>query len=100
MGDGVFKVQCPCCGATLEIDAEAQTLLTHQAPKRETIPADLREAVKKLKSEESTRDERFRQQVEAEREHVRTLGKRFDGLLKKARSEGPPVRTLRDIELD
>jgi hypothetical protein len=100
VADGVFKLRCPCCGAALEIDAEAQTLLTHQAPKREMVPADLREAVKKLKSEESTRDERFQKQVQAEREHERTLEKRFDGLLKKARSEGPPARTLRDIDLD
>ena len=96
----LFHIQCPCCGAALEIDAETGTLLSHRSPKRETVPADLRDAVKKLKNEEGERDARFRQQVAAEREHEKTLGKRFDGLLKKARSEGPPTRPLRDIDLD
>ena len=100
MVEDFFHVQCPCCGADLEIDAETRTLLSHRAPKREAVPADLREAVKKLKSEEGKRDERFRQQVAAEREHEKTLAKRFDGLLKKARSEGPPTRPARDIDLD
>ena len=100
MDEGVFEVECPCCGATLEIDAESGHVLAHRKPERSTTPTDLSEAVKRLRSEESTRDERFRKQVEAERAHGQSLEKRFDGLLKKARSEGPTPRPIRDIDLD
>jgi len=100
MGESVFKLACPCCGAALEIDAEARVILSHKAPKPAAIPTDLREAVQKLKKEEHGRDERFRQQVEAEREHEKILAKRFEGLLKKARSEGPVKPGPRDIDLD
>lgn len=100
MDDGVFEVECPCCGAALEIDAETGRVLAHRKPQPSASPADLGEAVKRLRSQENTRDERFRKQVEAERSHTRSLDKRFDGLLKKARTEGPAPRQLRDIDLD
>ena len=100
MDEGVFEVECPCCGATLEIDAESGHVLAHRKADRTATPADLGEAVKRLRSQESTRGERFRKQVEAERAHGQSLAKRFDGLLKKARSEDPAPRLPRDIDLD
>jgi hypothetical protein len=100
MDEGVFEVECPCCGATLEIDADSGHVLAHRKAERAATPADLGEAVKRLRSQESTRDERFRKQVEAERAHGQSLEKRFEGLLKKARSEGPTPPPTRDIDLD
>jgi hypothetical protein len=100
-GAGLFEVECPCCGATIEIDAGSRLIVGHRKPvPRSVAPPDLREAVERLRSEESTRDERFRKQVEVERAHGKTLEKRFDGLLKKARSEGPVTRPPRDFDLD
>ncbi len=98
--DGVFEFECPCCGATLEVDAETGVLLSHRAPKRTSAPADLQDAVRRLKSEQSSRSERFRQQFEAEEQHGKTLEKRFEGLLKKAKTEDPTPRFPRDIDLD
>jgi hypothetical protein len=100
MDDGVFDVECPCCGAKLEIDADSGQVLAHRKVERPSGPTDLGEAVQRLRSQESTREERFRKQVEAERAHGQSLEKRFDGLLKKARSEGPGTRPTRDIDLD
>ena len=82
------------------MDAATQTILTHQAPKPESVPEDLQEAVQRLKAEQGARDERFRQQVDLERQHGQTLENRFEGLLKKARTEGPQKPALRDIDLD
>lgn len=98
--DSVFQAKCPCCGASLEVDADRRVILSHEAPKREHVPTGLREAVLELKSEERTREERFREQFAAERRHGEDLQKRFDGLLEKASSEGPPKKFTRDIDLD
>ena len=100
MDDSIFQIECPCCGATLEVDGERRVVLSHVAPKPDLIPVDLREAVIELKSRERNRDERFRQQFEAEKKHGQDLQKRFDGLLEKAQSEGPAERPLRDIDLE
>ena len=100
MPDEVFETDCPCCGAILEIDASNQVILSHQIPAAETTTRDLREAVQQLKAAENSRDEQFQQQVAAKRRHEEEAGKRFDGLLKKARTEGPVKPALRDIDLD
>ena len=100
MGQDLYNLTCPCCGAVLEVDAATQTILTHQAPKPESVPEDLQETVRLLKAEQGTRDERFREQVDLERQHGQTLDNRFEGLLKKARTEGPQKPGLRDIDLD
>ena len=100
MPDEVFETECPCCGAILEIDGSNQVILLHEAPAPETSTHDLREAVHQLKAVESSRDEQFQRQVAAKRRHDEEAGKRFDGLLKKARTEGPVKPALRDIDLD
>ena len=100
MPDEVFETDCPCCGAILEIDASNRIILSHQVPEPETTTHDLREAVQQLKAAESTRDQRFRDQVAAKRRNEEQANKRFDGLLKKARTEGPVKPALRDIDLD
>ena len=100
MPHGVFQVKCPCCDATLEVDVENETILSHQEPVRPGTPTDLLEAVKDLKAKEGTRDERFQKHVESEKRHGAELEKRFKGLLKKTKSEGPVQPSLRDIDLD
>ena len=100
MPDEVFETECPCCGAILAIDGSNQVILSHELPAPETSTHDLREAVQQLKAVESSRDEQFQQQVAAKRRHEEEAGKRFDGLLKKARTEGPVKPALKDIDLD
>ena len=100
MADDLFEVQCPCCGGRLEISAETETVVHHEAPKPESIPQDLQEAVRRVKAAESGREERFQKRLDAQRQHDKTLDKRFEGLLKKAKDSGPPERYTRDIDLD
>jgi len=96
----IFETKCPCCGAALEIDAESRTILSHREPRRSEIPADLRKAVEQIKADESTREERFRQGFETQKRQEEDLQKRFQGLLKKAKSGGPQKPGIRDIDLD
>ena len=64
MGQDLYNLTCPCCGAVLEVDAATQTILTHRVPKPASVPQDLQEAVNRLKAEQGTRDQRFREQVD------------------------------------
>ena len=48
MGQDLYNLTCPCCGAVLEVDAATQTILTHQAPKPESVPEDLERAISAL----------------------------------------------------
>jgi hypothetical protein len=95
-----FDVECPCCKATLRVDPETGAVVRHQAPKRPPVVGDLREAAQKLRSEEQRRDQVFRKQVEAEKVHGKVLEKKFDELLKQAKTEPIQRPRLRDIDLD
>jgi hypothetical protein len=94
-----FEVPCPCCGATLVIDANLKRVVSHVEPEREDKP-DLDAAQKILAEEKARRESVFQQSVEAEKTRGDALSKRFEEALRQARDEpvGPPPK--RDFDLD
>jgi hypothetical protein len=91
----LLEVRCPCCEATLQVDAATGAVITHKEKPRPVPVEDLKAAVARLKQEESERDEKFQKQVERERQNQGLLNKKFDELLKQAKADpdkGPPKR--------
>jgi hypothetical protein len=100
MAKGLFEVECPCCNATLKIDAETRAVIAHTVPEKPPAINDLAAEVAKLKGESGRRDEVFRKQFEAERSHGKVLEKKFDELLKQAKENPDLTPPKRDIDLD
>jgi hypothetical protein len=100
MASEMFEVRCPCCKAALKVDPETRQVISHVVHEKPPPIEDLQEAVQKLKGEEKKRDQIFRQQVEAEKGHGKALERKFDELLKQAKSEPITKPGLRDIDLD
>jgi len=100
MSATVFQVECPCCKTALKVDAETHAVISHQAPEKPPAIEDLGLAIQKLKGEEEKRDQVFRKQFEAEKSHGRVLEKKFDELLKQAKTEPVGKPGIRDIDLD
>ena len=101
MPAGIFEVECPCCKAALKVDPETGSVISHREPVKPPVIEDLQEAVQKLKGAEQKRDQVFRKQVEAEKTHGKVLEKKFEELLKQAKSEpAPKGGGIRDIDLD
>ena len=99
-GDGpVFRLDCPCCGANLVVDAMRGVVLESSEPGNARKGADLKDAGLILKEESSRIHDRYRQIVEAEKGRGATMEKRFKDFLEKAKDE-PPPRPVRDIDLD
>jgi predicted nuclease with TOPRIM domain len=91
----LIEVHCPCCEARLQVDSATGAVITHKEKPKPAPVEDLKAAVARLKKEESERDEKFRKQVERERQNQEILNKRFDELLKQAKADpekGPPKR--------
>jgi hypothetical protein len=91
----LLEVQCPCCEASLQVDAATGAVITHKEKPKPVPVEDLKAAVARLKKEESERDEKFQKQVDRERQNQEVLSKKFDELLKQAKSDpdkGPPKR--------
>ena len=95
----VVKVDCPCCGTSLVIDAAQGVVLESRQPVNPRKEADLKDAQQVLKEESSRIEERYRQIVEADKGRGATMEKKFKEFLDKTKDE-PAQKPVRDIDLD
>lgn len=86
---GLFDLQCPCCKATLKVDADTKTVITFTEPPQKRTVEDLNAAAQALKGEEARREALFQKSVEAHKNNADVLSKKFDELFKKAKEDDP-----------
>ena len=93
-----FEVTCPCCSATLVIDANLRRVVRHEEPSRGDKP-ELSHADRILAEEAARREALFAKSFESERTRDDALSKRFEEALKQAGTE-PITKPTRDFDLD
>jgi hypothetical protein len=93
-----FTVECPGCGGKLTIDPEVQAVIAHEAPPPRRTLGDLSAAVDALRSRSQEREQRFREQVQAEASRNKVLDRKFQEGLKKAKDSPDPPRRPFDFE--
>jgi hypothetical protein len=93
-----FEVACPCCKATLVVDANLRRIVRHVEPPSADRP-ELDNAQHILAEEAARREALFQQSVAAERTRGDALAKRFEEALRQARDE-PVTKPTRDFDLD
>jgi hypothetical protein len=93
-----LEVQCPCCSATLVVDANLGRVISHREPERGDRP-ELSDAQRILAAEAARREALFDQSVQAERTRGDALARRFEEALKQAHTE-PVSKPVRDFDLD
>jgi hypothetical protein len=94
-----LEVVCPCCGATLTVDAELGKVLFHQSPPKQDKGPDLDYATQLLKKEAERREALFRQSADDQRTQSELLDRKFKEAFEKTKDKptGPPIR---DFDLD
>jgi hypothetical protein len=93
-----IEVQCPCCHATLVIDANLGRIVSHNEPERGDKP-ELNDAARILADEAARREALFEQSFHAEKNRNDALTRRFEEALKQAKQE-PITKPMRDFDLD
>jgi hypothetical protein len=93
-----FETTCPCCQATLVIDANLKRVVRHVEPVRGDRP-ELSDAHRILAEEAARREALFQQSVSAEKGRGDALSKRFEEALRQAHQE-PITKPTRDFDLD
>jgi hypothetical protein len=93
-----FEVTCPCCSASLVVDANLQRVIRHSDPPSGPRP-ELDDAQRILAEQAARREALFQQSFAAERNKDDALTKRFEDALKQARDE-PITKPTRDFDLD
>jgi tRNA(Arg) A34 adenosine deaminase TadA len=93
-----FQVPCPCCGATLIIDANLRRVVGHEEP-RTGPQRDLDDVQRLLNEEAARREALFEQSFRQEKERDTVLDRRFREALEQAKKE-PVTRPTRDFDLE
>jgi hypothetical protein len=94
-----LEVVCPCCGATLTVDAELGKVLFHQAPVKQDKGPDLDFATQLLKKEADRREALFRQSADDQKTQSELLDRKFREAFEKTKDQ-PTEKPLRDFDLD
>ena len=94
-----FDVICPDCGAILKVDPETRGILSHTPAPRKRTFEDFEAAAKAMREQDERKESIFRQSVDAERNKVDLLEKKFAEALRKAK-DAPAGKPLRDFDLD
>jgi glutaredoxin len=98
--DKAFEVTCPHCHAVLKVDSSTEAVISHTAPVVPKTFADIEEAARAMKEQDSRRESIFRQSVEAQKHSADLLEKKFQEALKKAKESPDTGKPIRDFDLD
>lgn len=93
-----FTIVCPCCKGRLTIDPELQAVIAHEPPPPKRALDDLGSALDALGTKAKAREERFRQQMQAEAQKGKVLDRKFQEGLKKAKDTPDPPRRPFDFD--
>lgn len=91
-------VTCPCCEAKLTIDPELSAVIGHEPPPVKRTAEDLGSAFDVLRRRSAEREERFKQQMEAEKDKSKLLDRKFQEGLKRAKDSPDPPRRPFDFD--
>ncbi len=84
-----FTIICPCCEATLNIDAQTGALLSHE---EKTKPlAAFEDMVKDLDKQKATREQIFAQEMSSHKDRGRLLEEKFKEAMKRAEKDKDKV---------
>src|SRR5260370_13733707 len=89
---GTLDVECPCCKTSLKVDAETGGVLSQKQPEKPPPIEDLAAAVANLKGEAAKREDIFQKSFADHKTRESVMDKKFDELLKHAKSEPDTTR--------
>lgn len=92
-------VTCPCCGATLSVDARSGTVGEWKQAQDPRKGAALKDAEKVLREEKERVASRFEEIVRTEKGKGAAMDRKFQDFLEKNQGE-PAAKPLRDVDLD
>jgi hypothetical protein len=91
-----FTIICPCCEATLNIDADTGALLSHEEKHK---PLGSFEDMKKdLDKQKLTREQLFAQEMSSQKDRGRLLEEKFQEAKKKAEKDTKIYRNPLDLD--
>ena len=80
-----WTVLCPCCEATIIVDAKTGAIISHQ--EKEKPLASFEEMAKEMARQKQTRDQVFAQELGSQKDRERILEEKFREAMKRAEKD-------------
>ena len=80
-----FTIICPCCEATLTVDAQTGVLISHEEKSKPLASFD--EMVKGLDKQKQMREQIFSQELSSMKDRDRILQEKFQDAMKRAEKD-------------
>lgn len=94
---GRFTLICPCCEATLNIDAETGALISHEEKAKPV--ASFEEMAKGMEKQKQLREQIFAQELGSQKDRERLLEEKFREAMKRAEKDtGTPYKNPLDLD--
>ena len=94
---GKYTIICPCCEATLTIDADTGAMLAHEEKKK--ILGSFEDLKSDLNKQKEHRENIFAQEMSSMKDRERILEEKFKEALKRADAE-PNIPYRNPLDLD
>jgi len=91
-----FTIVCPCCEATLSIDAQTGSLIAHEEKSKPHASFD--EMVKGLDKQKQVREQIFAQELSSMKDRDRILEEKFQAAKKRAEKDTRIYRNPLDLD--
>ncbi|MGB8917713.1 MAG: hypothetical protein WCC89_12725, partial [Candidatus Sulfotelmatobacter sp.] len=83
-----------------KVDTETRAVIAHTAAVKPRMFADMEDAARAMKEQDTRRESIFRQSVEAQKHSSELLEKKFQEAVKKAKESPDTGKPIRDFDLD
>jgi uncharacterized NAD-dependent epimerase/dehydratase family protein len=92
-----FNLICPCCDATLTIDAQTGAILAHEEKKK--VLGSFEDLKGELNKQKDLREQLFAQEMSSVKDRERLLDEKFKEALKRAGTDtGVPFKNPLDLD--
>lgn len=92
-----FSVICPCCDATLTIDASTGAMISHE--ERKKVLGSFEDLKGELHKQKELREQIFAQEMSSQKDRERLLAEKFAEALKRADTDaGVPFKNPLDMD--
>jgi len=92
-----FSIICPCCEATLTIDAQTGALLAHEEKAKKL--GSFEDLKQNLEKQKEVRENLFAQEMSSQKDRERILEEKFQEALKRADSDSDkPFKNPLDLD--
>jgi hypothetical protein len=94
-----FNIICPCCEATLTVDAQTGALLAHEEKKK--AHGSFEDLAGELSKQKELREQLFAQEMSSMKDRERLLEEKFQEALKRADGDADKDKPFRNpLDLD